>query len=193
MATLCDEEGNLVAFYQLPYSFNCTAFRHTVGDPQDKCTSIVHTPVLSPATTGVTFESGSSSASYCTSSSRSTTSSFSLLTTPPGDQDRTSIRYPAPPILHPSRCEAIDCRPTSFGVGPRKDIQQPEAVGQPLLQRVVPSEGPTHGGPKIVLIGTNFPPWPTIVYAKFGSAATVTVRGGVLSQFLALTLLYSPG
>ena len=192
MARLHDEEGNLVAYHQLPYSFNCTPFRHTVGGLQDKCTSTVHTPVLSPATTTVTFESGSSSASYCTSSSRSTTSSFSQLPTS-GDQDRTSIRYPAPPVLHPSRCEAIECHPTSSGVGLRKDIQQPESVDQPLLQRVYPVEGPTHGGPKIVLIGTNLPPMPTTLYARFGSAATVTVRGGVLLQFLALTLLYSPG
>ena len=178
MARLHDEQGNLIAYHQIPYSFRSVPKADRDGILQDDYPSVPS--IASPAATIATFESGSSSASYYTASSRSSTSSFSQLTAPPGGQDRTSIRYPAPPILLPR--EAVECRPTSFGIGPRKDIQRPEGVDQPILQRAVPSEGPTQGGPKIVLIGTNFPPWPAVIYARFGSAIARTVSHTVLLQ-----------
>lgn len=176
MARLNDEQGNLVAYYQLPYSFKSVA----KGVLQDKYPPIVHSPALSPAATTLTFESGSSNASHRTDTFRSTVSSYSQPPAPPGGRDRTSIHYAVPPTLHPPQWEVVEGHPPSFGVGSRKDVQQPEASDQPLLQKVVPIEGPTQGGLKIVLIGTNFPPWPTIVYARFGSVVAPTVRRIVL-------------
>ena len=179
MAKLHDEQGNLIAYHQIPYSFKSVPNPDRGGALQDDYPSVPS--VVSPAPTTTTIESGSSSASHRTASSRSTITSFIQLPTPLSCQDRTNIRYPAPPIRHPSQCEAVDCHPTSFGVGPRKDIQRPEAVDQPLLQRALPFEGPTQGGPKIVLIGMNFPPWP-IIFARFGSAIARTVSYSLLLQ-----------
>ena len=159
VARLHDEQGNLIAYYQIPYSFKSVLNPDRGGVLQDDYPSVPS--VVSPAATTATFESGSSNAPYHTACSRSTITSFSQLPTPLGGQDRTSIRYPTLPILHPSQFEAVD---------------------QPLLQRALPFEGPTQGGPKIVLIGMNFPPWPTIIYARFGSAIARTVSHGVLLE-----------
>ena len=78
--------------------------------------------------------------------------------------------------------ESLGAQPPLFGGGSRTDIQQQNAGDQPLLQKVAPIEGPTRGGLNIVLIGTNFPPWPNIVYARFGSAVAATVCLSILLQ-----------
>jgi hypothetical protein len=91
------------------------------------------------------------------------------------DSHHISIRRPtSPPRQSPQR-ETVETLPPSVGIGSRKDVQQSEVDAQPLLLRVAPIEGPTRGGLNIVLIGTNFPPWPTILYARFGSVVAVTV------------------
>jgi len=92
---------------------------------------------------------------------------------PPGGHYRQSNPRPIPP-------PAVQL-PSVRGSA-RTDIQPPNADDQPLLQKVAPIEGPTRGGLNIVLIGTNFPPWPTIIYARFGSAVAATVRHSVLLQ-----------
>jgi hypothetical protein len=188
VARLHDEQGNPVAYYQLPYSFKSVANANHLRDGglQDKYLSIAHPPALSPAATTATFESGSSSASYRTASSRSTVSSYSQPPAPLEGQDRTSPHYPVSPILRPSH-------PPPFGVGSRKNRQQLEASDQALLQKVVPIEGPTQGGVKIVLIGTNFPTGPTIIYARFGSTVAPTVSHSMLLHLVCITLPYSPG
>jgi hypothetical protein len=164
VARLHDEQGKLVAYYQLPYSFKSVANHARDGGLQDKYLSTVHPPVLGPAAATVTCESGSS-----------------------------SIHYPVPPMLRPSRWENVEGHPPSFGFGSRKNMQQLEAGDQPLLQKVAPIEGPTQGGLKIVLIGTNFPTWPTTVYARFGSTVAPTVSHSVLLHILGITPPYSPG
>lgn len=193
MARLHDEQDNLVAYYQLPYSFKVVTKVNRDGGLQDKRPSTVHPLVLSPAVTTATLESGSSNVSYRTASPRSTVSAFSQLPALSGGQHRTSIRHPVPQIQHPSQWEDVESHTPSFGVGSRKDIQQPEAGDQPLLRKVVPVEGPTRGGLSIVLTGTNLPPWPTVVYARFGSAGAVTVSHRVCCNLLALNPPYSPG
>jgi hypothetical protein len=174
VARLHDEQGNLVAYYQLPYSFKIVANgnRGRSRDLQDKRLSIVHPPVFSPAVTTMTFES--SDVSYRTASRGSSVSAFSQRPAP-GSQHHTNIRHSEPPIRYPSQWEDIES-------GSRKGVQQTEAGDQPLLQKVVPIGGPTRGGLNIILTGTDLPPWPTIVYARFGSAAVVTVSHKVPLQ-----------
>lgn len=190
MTNLHDEQGSLIAYYQLPYSFKSVANHPRDRGAQDKYPSIVHPTVLSPAATTATLESGSSSTSHRTASSRS---SYSQPPAPLEGQARTSMHYPVPPNLHPSQWGDVEGHPTSFGVSPRKNMQQLEASDHLLLQKVVPNEGPTQGGPKIVLIGQNFPPWPSVVYARFGSAVAPAVSHSVLLHLLGITLPYSPG
>ena len=110
-----------------------------------------------------------------------------------GYSHATSNRHPVLPIQRPLQYEGVGIRPSLFGDISRTDIQQQNAVDQALLQRVAPIEGPTRGGLNIVLTGTNFPPWPTIVYARFGSAVAATVCHIVLLQPLVITPPYSPG
>lgn len=45
-----------------------------------------------------------------------------------------------------------------------------------VLERLAPSEGPLHGGLRVLLSGVNFPPPPECIYARFGSLVTQTVR-----------------
>jgi hypothetical protein len=46
----------------------------------------------------------------------------------------------------------------------------------PVLQGLAPAEGPTNGGPTILLSGINFPqPLQQMVYARFGAVAVSTV------------------
>jgi len=176
VAKLHDDQGNLVAYYQIPYSFDSVAHPDRVRGTQDDYPSIVHPRVVSPAATTVTIESGSSNGPYRTASLRSTVSAFSQRSAPPGGHHHTSIRHPVPPLQYPRRWENLGAQSSSLGVGSRTDIQQPRVGDGPLLQRVAPVEGPMRGGLNIVLIGTDLPPWPTAVYARFGSAVADTVR-----------------
>ena len=108
----------------------------------------------------------------------------------PGGHHRASIRQPIPPLRPAFQRENVGPQPPLFGDSSRTDIQQQV---EPLLQKVAPIEGPTRGGLNIVLIGTNFPLWPTIVYARFGSAVAATVSHTVYYNHPALTPPYSPG
>jgi hypothetical protein len=101
---------------------------------------------------------------------------------PPAEGHHTSIRRPISPPQHPPQLGAVETLSPLIGVGSRTDVQQPGADARPLLQKIAPIEGPTRGGLNIVLIGTNFPPWPAIVYARFGSAVAATVSHSVLLQ-----------
>ena len=174
MAKLHDEQGSLVAYYQIPYSFKSVAESCRGRGPQDYNPSMVHPPLASPTATTVTFESESSYGSSRRASSRSTVSASSQRSVPVGGPHRTSTRHPLPPLQHSSQWKNVGAQSPSFG-GPRMGIRQPGAGDRPLLQRVVPIEGPTRGGLNIVLIGTDLPPWQTAVYARFGSAVAETV------------------
>ena len=175
MARLHDEQGNLVAYYQIPYSFKSVARPDRVRGLQDDYPSIVHPPVVSPAATTATFASGSSNGSYRTASLRSTVSAFSQRSAPPRGHNHTSIRHPVPSLQHPPQWDDLEAQSSSFGVGSQTDIQQPRASDGPLLQRIAPVEGPTRGGLNIVLVGTDLPPSPTAVFARFGSTIAETV------------------
>ena len=183
VAKLHDEQGNLVAYYKIPYCFKSVARPDRVRGFQDDYPSIVHPPVVSPAATTVTFQSGSSNGSLRTASLRSTVSAFSQRTAP---LEGPSIRHLVPPLQHPLHRENVEARSSSFGADSRTDIQQPRASDELLLQRVTPIEGPTRGGLNIVLIGTDFPRWQTVVYVRFGSAVAATV-----SYRLSLSLSWS--
>ena len=174
-------QGNLVAYYQIPYSFKTVAESYRGRRLQDYSPSIVHVPVASPASTSVTSECGSSYGSHRAASPRSTLSASSQPSVPLGGH-RTSIRFPVPPPPRPSQWKNAEVRYPSFGVGSRMGIQRPGAGDQPLLQRVAPIEGPTRGGLNIVLIGTDLP-WPTAVYARFGSAVAETVSQTITANF----------
>ena len=94
----------------------------------------------------------------------------------------TSNRHPIPPTQHSFEYESVGVQPPFVGGSSQTDIQQQNAVDQPLLQKVAPIEGPTRGGLNIVLVGMNFPPRPTVLYARFGSAVAATVCQSVLLQ-----------
>ena len=99
------------------------------------------------------------------------------------DHSRSSShRQQLPPTQHPLQYESGGVQPPLIGGSSQADIQQQNAIDQPLLQKVAPIEGPTRGGLNIVLVGMNFPPRPTVVYARFGTAITVTVCQSVLLQ-----------
>jgi hypothetical protein len=177
VARLHDEQGNLVAYYQMPYSFKSVAKPDRDGG--DDYTSVP--PVISPVAATVPPAAGPSTVLRPTTSTRRTVNASSQRHAPVGHY-RTNTRHPAPPLRHTLQWENVDVQPPLFGGSSRTDIQQQGANDQPLLQKVAPIEGPTRGGLNIVLIGTNFPPWPTIVYARFGSAVAATVSHSVLFQ-----------
>ena len=184
MANLHDEKGNLVAHYQLPYSFKCVAKADKDGGLLDDHNAIGPL-VVSSVGDPLPLVAGPSSVVHTTTSVGGTINTPSQPPAPEGNH--TSIRRPISP---PRR--TVDARPPSVGVGSRTDIQPPEADAQPLLQKLAPIEGPTRGGLNIVLIGTNFPSWPTILYARFGSAVAVTVSLSVSLQ-PSRSKIYSPG
>ena len=182
MATLHDEQGNLVAYHHIPYSFKSITESYKGRGQQDYNPSIVLAPFASPAATTVASESESSYGSYRTPSPRSTVSASSQL----GGHHRTSVRFPS---QHLSQRKNVQVQ----GIGSRVGIQQLGASNQPLLQRVAPIEGPTRGGLSIVLIGTDLPPCTNAVYARFGSAVAETVSPRLSPQLSQLNASYSPG
>jgi hypothetical protein len=176
VANVHDEKGSLVAYHRLPYSFKCVAKPDKDGGLLDDRPSTVP-PVVSPVDAPVPPAAGPSSALHTTTNIGGAVNTPSQRSAPDGHH--TSIRRPiSPPRQSPQR-ETVETWPPSVGIGSRKDVQQPEVDAQPLLQRVAPLEGPTRGGLNVVLIGTNFPPWPTMLYARFGSAVAVTVSHSV--------------
>lgn len=171
MARLHDEKGNLVAYYQIPYSFRSVPKADRDGPLPDDYPSVP--PVVSPVLATMPTAAGPSTLLNPTASTRRTVNASGQRSAPVGYY-RSNNR---PPIqsLHASPWEGVEIQPPLVGGSSRMDIQQQNAVDQPLLQKVAPIEGPTRGGLNIVLIGTNFPPWPTIIYARFGSAVAATV------------------
>ena len=184
MARLHDEQGNLVSYYQLPYSFRSTAKSDRDGALQDDSPAIIP-PVASPVAAPVSSAAGPSTVLHPTMSTRRTANASSQRPGP-GGHHRASIRQPIPPHRPAFQRENVEPQPPLFGDSSRTGTQQ--QVG-PLLQRVAPIEGPTRGGLNIVLIGTNFPPWPTIIYARFGSVVAATVSHNVFVQPLSNTTL----
>ena len=176
MANLHDEKGSLVAYHQIPYSFRCLAKPDKDGGLLDDRPSIVP-PVVSPVDAPVPPVAGPSSVSHTTTNTGGTVNTPSQRPTSEGHH--ASVRRPISPPRHPPHWETVEARASSAGIGSRINVQPPEADAQPLLLRVAPIEGPTRGGLNVVLIGTNFPPWPTILYARFGSAVAVTVSHSV--------------
>lgn len=179
MANLHDEKGSLVAYHQIPYSFRCLAKPDKDGGLPDDRPSIVPIvpPVVSPVDTPVPPVAGPSSVLHTTTNIGGTVNTPSQRPAPEGHH--ASVRRPISPPRHPPHWETVEARAPSVGIGSRTDVQQPESNAPPLLLRVAPIEGPTRGGLNVVLIGTNFPPWPTILYARFGSAVAVTVSHSV--------------
>ena len=185
MARLHDEHGNLVAYHQIPYSFKSVPKPDRDNVPQDEYTS--GPSAVRPVAT-MSSAAGSSALLNPTTSIRRTVEGLGQ-----HPARATSNRHPFPPIQHPLQYEGVGVWPPLVGGGSQADIQQQNAVDQPLLQRVAPIEGPTRGGPNIVLTGTNFPPWPTIIYARFGSAVAATVCHSVLLQPPCYNTTYSLG
>jgi len=177
VAKLHDEQGHLVAYYQIPYSFKSVAKPDRDGGLQDDYPSVVP-PVVSPMNVAMPPAAGPSTGLNPTTSIRRIANASSQR---PAQETyhRTSVRRPGPPPQHSSQWENVEAWPP---VGSRMGIQQPEASGQPLLQRIAPIEGSTRGGTSIVLIGDGFPAWPTTVYARFGSAVAATVSYSVPPQ-----------
>ena len=190
VANLHDERRNLVAYYQLPYSFKCVAKADRDGGLVDDHNSIVPLAV-SPVGTPVPPAAGPSSVLHTTTGIGGTINTSSQPPTPEGHH--TSIRRPISPPRYPPPRRTVDARHPFVGLGSRTrtDIQPPEADAQPLLQRLAPIEGPTRGGLNVVLIGTDFP-WPTILYVRFGSAVAVAVSLSVSLQ-PSRSEIYSPG
>lgn len=189
MANLHDEKRNLVAYYQLPYTFKCVAKVDRDGGPLDDHTPIVPL-VVSPIGTQLPPTAIPSSVLHTTTSIGGTMNTPSQ---PPAPEDHhTSIRHPISPSRYPQQRGTVESRLPSIGVSSRTDVPSPEADVQPLLQKLAPIEGPTRGGLNVVLIGTNFPSWPTILYARFGSAVAVTVSHSVSLQ-PSRSKSYSPG
>ena len=175
MAKLHDEQNHLVAYYQIPYSFKSVAKPDRDGG-QDDYSSIIP-PVVSPMNVAMPNAAGPSTGLNPTTSVRRTANASSQRPAPEV-YHHTSTRRPGPPPQNPSQWENVGAWPP---VGSLMGVQQPEA-SQPLLQRVAPIEGPTRGGLSIVLIGAGFPPWPTTIYARFGSAVAATVSHNVPPQ-----------
>jgi hypothetical protein len=172
VARLHDEQGNLIAYHQIPYSFKSVPKADKDGGLQDDVPSVA-SPIAPSA-------AGPSTLLNPTASIRRTVN-------PPSQRPAPVTyyrgnRHPVPPLQTPMQWENVEVQPPSVGGSSRTDIQQPNVVDQPLLQKVAPIEGSTRGGLNIVLIGTNFPPWPTVVYARFGSAVAATVCYSVLLQ-----------
>ena len=188
MAKLHDEQNHLVAYYQIPYSFKSVAKPDRDGGQQEDYPSLAP-PIVSPMAVAMPPAAGPGTGLNPTTSVRRPANTSSQRPAPEAHH-RTSTRRPDPPHQHPSHWENVAAWPP---VSSYMGVQQPEASGQPLLQRVAPIEGPIRGGLSIVLIGNGFPPWPTTVYARFGSAVTATVSQLYHRNFLALTLPYSPG
>jgi hypothetical protein len=171
---LRDEQGNLVAYHQLPYIFKSVAKPDRDGGMQDDyLPSMVPPPVVSPGTTTVPPVAGPSITSRGTTSIRRAVNTANQR--PSEAHHRSSVRRPVAALQQPSQWGNAGAQPPSVGVGSRTDIQQPQPGDQSLLQKIAPIEGPTRGGLNIILIGTNLPPWPTVVYARFGSAVAATV------------------
>jgi hypothetical protein len=85
------------------------------------------------------------------------------------------------PLPNPSPMPILDARSPEppAGFRPISVNQQPQLDSNypaPVLQRLAPAEGPTSGGPTILLSGINFPQPPQqMVYARFGAVAVPTV------------------
>ena len=174
MARLHDEQGNLIAYHQIPYSFRSVPKADRDGILPDDYSSIP--PVASPVAT-MPSAPGPSTFSNPPTNTRRPVDAPSHRPAPIGGYPRpTNTRHPVPPMQYGGG----EAQPSLFGGVSRTDIQQQGASDQILLQKVAPIEGPTRGGLNIVLIGTNFPPWPNIVYARFGSAVAATVCLSVL-------------
>jgi len=157
----------LVAYHRLPYSFKC------VAKPDKESGLLDDRPVDAP----VPPLAGPSSVLHTTANTGGTVHTPSQRSAPEGHH--MSIRRSISPPRHPPQWETVESRPPSGRIGSRTYVQQPEPDAQPLLLRVAPIEGPTRGGLNVVLIGTNFPSWPTILYARFGSAVAATVSHSV--------------
>lgn len=189
MANLHDEKRNLVANYQLSYTFKCVAKAEREGGLLDDRPSIVPL-VVSPVGAPLPPMAGPSSVLHATTDIGGTVNTPSQ---PAGQEGHhTSISRPISPPRNPSQLETVEAQPHLVGVGSRTDVQRPEADVQPLLEKIAPVEGPTRGGLSIVLIGRNFPPWPTTVYARFGSVVAATVSHSVSLQ-PSRSKIYSPG
>ena len=72
VARLNDEQGNLVAYYQLPYSFRSVAKPDRDGGLQDDYPSFVHPSSVSPDATAVPPAAGLSTISQITAGNRRT-------------------------------------------------------------------------------------------------------------------------
>ena len=175
MARLHDEQGNLIAYHQIPYSFRSVPKADRDGILQDDYSSAPS--VVSPVAT-IPSAPGPSTLVNPPTGTRRTVDASSQRPAPVGYPRAPSTRHPVQPMQY----EGVGVQPSLFGGGSRTDIQQQNAGDQPLLQKLAPIEGPTRGGLNIVLIGTNFPPWPNIVYARFGSAVAATVCLSILLQ-----------
>ena len=172
MARLHDEEGNLVTYYQLPYSFRSVA--QPDGDGlQDDYPSIVPLAV-GPVAVAMPPGAGPSTVLHPSTSTRRKVSAPSQRPAQGGHLG-ASVHRPRPPLQHPSQLESVEAQSDIVGVRSRTDTQRPEAHDQPRLSKIIPIEGPTRGGLNVVLIGTNLPPWPTTIYARFGTAVAATV------------------
>jgi len=185
----------MVAYYQIPYSFKSVAQPDRDGGLQEH-----YTPngILFPGAFAMPPATGPSTGFHPTTSVRRTANQSGQQPAPERHH-RTNARGPAPPPQHPSQRKNFEAQYSSVGaqrpvvgVSSRTGIQQPEAGGPPLLQKVSPIEGPTRGGLNIVLIGMNFPR-PTTLYAKFGTAVAATVSHIYECNLLALTPPYSTG
>ena len=180
MARLHDEQGDLVAYYQIPYSFNCVA-NGRGGGLQDDYPSIVP-PVVSPVAASMPLAAGHSPVLHTTDNFKRTANSPQRKRPALEVYDRTGARRLVPPSHHTPMRGNVDARPSLVDIGSHTVTNQLETHDQPLLQKIIPIEGPTRGGLNIVLIGTNLPPWPTTVYARFGTAVAATVSHGVPLQ-----------
>jgi len=176
VARLHDAHGNLIAYHQIPYSFKSVPKPDRDDILQDDYPS---GPSVSPVAT-MPSAAGPSTLLNPTTSTRRTGEASSQRPAPVGYSRATSNHHPVPPIQHTLQYERAGFQPPLIGGSSRSDIQQQNAVDQPLLQKVAPIEGPTRGGLNIVLVGMNFPPLPTVVYVRFGSAVAVTVCQSVL-------------
>ena len=134
-------------------------------------------PVVSPVAATIPPAAGPSTTLHTTASLRRATNTSSQRPTLESHH-RTSVRRPVPSPQLPPQWESTETQ-SSFGFTSRTDIPQPEAGDSPLLQKVAPIEGPTRGGLSVILVGMNFPPWPTAVYARFGTAVAATVSHSV--------------
>ena len=189
MANLHDEKRNLVAYYQLSYTFKCVAKSERDGGLLEDRPSTVPL-VVSPVGAPPPPVAGPSSVLHTIANIGGTVNTPSQ---PSGQEGHhTVISRPISPPQYPPQLEKVEAQAHLVGVGSRTDVQPPEADAQPLLEKIAPVEGPTGGGLNVVLVGRNFPPWPTTIYARFGSMVAATVSHSVSLQ-PSRSKIYSPG